>query len=82
MPRTPRRSSTTAAFAADYERHLTDFCDLAFNSRKLHLRVIRNFLAMRFPSGQIHWYELRFSDLAEFLKKEFRRQPQRESMSE
>jgi hypothetical protein len=78
MPRTPRRSSTTADFAADYERHLTDFCDLAFNSRKLHLRVIRNFLAMRFPSGQIHWYELRFSDLAEFLKKEFRRQPQRE----
>ena len=75
MPRTERCSTTTAAFAADYERHLDDFCGLAFNSRRLHLRVIRNLLATRFPSGQIRWRELRFSDLAEFLKKEFRRLP-------
>jgi len=73
MPRTQRCSSTTAVFAVDYERHLADFCGLAFNSRKLHLRVIRNLLAMRFPSGHIRWHELQFSDLAEFLKKEFRR---------
>ncbi len=75
MPRTQRCSTTTAAFAVDYERHLADFCGLAFNSRKLHLRVIRNLLATRFPSGHIRWHELQFSDLAEFLKKEFRRLP-------
>jgi site-specific recombinase XerD len=75
MLRTQSCSITTAAFAADYERHLADFCGLAFNSRRLHLRVVRNFLATRFPSRQINWHGLRFSDLAEFLKKEFRRLP-------
>lgn len=37
--------------------------------------MIRNFLTTRFASGQITWHALRFSDLAEFLKKEFRRLP-------
>ena len=37
--------------------------------------MIRNLLATRFPSGHIRWHELQFSDLAEFLKKEFRRLP-------
>lgn len=75
MPRTQSRTVTSAAFIANYERHLADFCGLAFNSRRLHLQVIRNLLAMRFPSGQVRWRELRFSDLAEFLNKEFRRLP-------
>jgi hypothetical protein len=75
MPRFQRCSSTTAAFAVDYERQLADFCGLAFNSRKLYLRVIRNLLATCFSSGHIRWHELHFGDLAEFLKTEFRRLP-------
>lgn len=75
MPQTQGRRTTTAAFTATYEHYLTDFCGLAFNSCKMHLRVIRNLLAMRFPSGQMNWRKLRFSDVAEFLKKEFRRLP-------
>ncbi|MFY9529169.1 MAG: tyrosine-type recombinase/integrase [Candidatus Acidiferrales bacterium] len=75
MPRTQSRTITTVAFIAGYERYLADFCGLAFNSRRLHLRVIRNFLAMRFASGHIRCHELRFGDLANFLEKEFRRLP-------
>ena len=75
MPRNLSRTSTTAAFIADYERYLADFCDLALNSRKLHLGVIHSLLATCFASHQIRWQELRFNDLAEFLKKEFQRLP-------
>jgi site-specific recombinase XerD len=75
MSRTQSGTVTSAAFIANYERHLADFCGLAFNSRRLHLQAIRNLLAMRFPSDQVRWRELRFSDLAEFLNKEFRRLP-------
>lgn len=75
MPRTHSRTITSAAFIPEYEHYLANFCGLAFNSRKLHIRVIRNLLAMRFASGHIRWHELRFSDLAEFLKQEFRRLP-------
>lgn len=73
MPQPQSRTITTEVFTVVYERYLADFCGLAFNSRRLHLQVIRNLLAKRFPSGQTLWHELRFSDLAEFLKKEFRR---------
>jgi putative PIN family toxin of toxin-antitoxin system len=66
---------TTSGFLADYECHLADFCGFAFNSRRPHLRVIRNFLDIRFPLGRINWHALQFTDLAEFLKKEFRRLP-------
>jgi integrase/recombinase XerD len=75
MPQSQGRTITTAAFIPNYENHLADFCGLAFNSRKLHLLVVRKFLAMRFASGRIHWQELRFGDLAESLKKEFQRLP-------
>jgi hypothetical protein len=74
MPRT-NSCCTIAAFTADYERYLADFCGFAFNSRRLHLQVVRNFLATRFALGRIRWHQLRFSDFAEFLKKEFRRLP-------
>jgi hypothetical protein len=46
MLRTQSRTITSAAFIAEYEHYLADFCGLAFNSRKLHIRVIRNLLAM------------------------------------
>jgi hypothetical protein len=48
---------------------LADYCGLAFNRPKLHLRVIRNLLATRFPSGTIRWRELQCSDLAEFFEE-------------
>jgi hypothetical protein len=48
---------------------LADYCGLAFNSPKLHLRVIRNLLATRFPSRTIRWRELQFGDLAGFLEE-------------
>lgn len=75
MPQSQCYSTTISGFLADYERHLADFYGFAFNSRRLHLRVIRNFLDIRFPLGRINWHALQFTHLAEFLKKEFRRLP-------
>jgi hypothetical protein len=51
MPQIQRCSTTTSGLLADYERHLADFYGFWFNSRRLHLRVIRNFLGIRFPSA-------------------------------
>ena len=75
MPQTQRCSMTTSGFVADHERHLADFYGFTFNSRRLHLYVIRSFLDIRFPSARINWHALQFSDLAELLKREFRRLP-------
>ena len=69
MPQSQCYSTTISGFLADYERHLADFYGFAFNSRRLHLRVIRNFLDIRFPLGRINWHALQFTHLAEFLKK-------------
>jgi site-specific recombinase XerD len=69
------RGIPTADFLQAYERYLTDFCGFALNSRKVYLRVIRALLRACFASGKIRWPELRFNDVAEFLKKEFRRLP-------
>jgi integrase/recombinase XerD len=69
------RDVTIAAFMLDYERHLTDVDGLAPNSRKLHLRAVRGLLKTCFALGNICWHELRFSYVAEFLMKEFKRLP-------
>ena len=50
MSQTQRCSMATSGFLADYECHLADFCGFAFNSRRLHLRVVRNFLDIRFAA--------------------------------
>lgn len=75
MSDTQSCSCTVAAFTSDYERHLGGVCGMAFNSCKLHLRVVRNLLDGCFPSGDIAWGDLRFGQLAEFLTNEFRRLP-------
>lgn len=66
---------TVAAFLLDYERYLTDVGGLALNSPKLHLKVSRRLLGAAFGADEIRWSELRFSQVAEFLSKEFRRLP-------
>jgi integrase/recombinase XerD len=69
------RDVTIMAFTLDYERYLVDVRGLASNSCKLHLHVVRGLLNVYFPSGDIHWRDLRFSQMAEFLTKEFHRLP-------
>jgi integrase len=69
------RDVTIAVFTFDYERYLVDVRGLAPNSCRLHLRVVRGLLDVCFPSGDILWRDLRFSQMAEFLTKEFRRLP-------
>lgn len=66
---------TIAAFTATYEHYLRAARGFADNSCKLHLRVVRNLLRTCFPAGEICWRDLEFSDLADFLTKEFRRFP-------
>jgi integrase len=75
MSNSHRCDSTITAFAIDYHRYLVDVRGLAPNSCKLHLRVVGGLLHMCFPSDAIRWRDLRFSQIAEFLTKEFRRLP-------
>jgi integrase/recombinase XerD len=66
---------TIAVFTATYEHYLQAARGFADNSCKLHLRVVGNLLRTCFPAGEICWRDLKFSDLADFLTKEFRRLP-------
>jgi len=66
---------TIAVFTATYEHYLQAARGFAENSCKLHLRVVRNLLRTCIPTGEICWPDLKFSDLADFLTKEFRRLP-------
>ena len=75
MSDSPGRGITIAAFALNYEHYLADVRGLAPATRKLHLRVVRSLLGACFTSGEIHWRELQFSHVAEFLTKEFNRLP-------
>lgn len=66
---------TIRVFTATYERYLQAVRGFAGNSCKLHLRVVRSLLSTCFPAGEICWRELKFSDFADFLTKEFRCRP-------
>jgi integrase len=67
--------TTIAAFTLDYQRHLADVDGMAPNSCDLHLRLVRRMLTLRFPSGEIRWAQLAFSNVADFLTREFARLP-------
>jgi hypothetical protein len=66
-------------FCLQYGDYLFRVRGLATFTRKLHRYVVCRFLTFRFPDGKIILSELRFSDLADFLKGEFARLSSRES---
>jgi integrase len=75
MSDSQRRDISVASLIKDYERLLVEVRGLACNSCKLRLQITRKLLAACFPSGAVHWNELRFEGIAEFLTAEFDRLP-------
>ena len=71
--------ATIDEFTSQYDRHLLRVRGLADSTRGLHRHVSHLFLASRFPDGLIAWSDLRFSDCAAFVRKEFARLPSRDT---
>src|ERR1700741_2085353 len=66
-------------FCSQYENYLFRVRGLSASTRKLHRHVVCRFLTFRFPDGKIALSELRFTDLADFLKEGFTRLSSRET---
>src|SRR5260221_359989 len=64
-----------AAFTSQYDQYLLRVRGSADSTRRLHRYVTQRLLTSRFLNGPIRWSDLRFSDCAAFVRKEFARLP-------
>jgi site-specific recombinase XerD len=71
MSQSSKKHTPIAELIARYDDHLLSVRGLARSTRSLHRHVVQKFLQHRFPSGQIKWDDLHFSECVTFLKKEF-----------
>ncbi len=67
--------SSIAAFTSQFDQYLLRVRGSADSTRRLHRLVVHRFFTARFPNGVITWSDLRFSDCAAFVSKEFARLP-------
>jgi len=58
---------------SQYDAYLLKERDLSRSTRNLHHHVVHRLLSARFPSGNIDWSRIRFSDFVKFLTSEFAR---------
>jgi integrase len=79
MPTPSVPGPSVDAFTSQYDRYLLRVRGSADSTRRLHRYVGHRFLTSRFPNGSIIWTELRFSDCAAFVRKEFARLPCRDT---
>jgi integrase len=56
---------------AEYDDYLVRLRGLSASTRKLHGYVVRRFLTLRFPDGNVEWSKLRLSNVVDFIKAEF-----------
>ena len=67
--------SSVTAFTSQFDQYLLRVRGSADSTRRLHRLVVHRFLTSRFPNGVITWSDLRFSDGAAFVRREFARLP-------
>jgi integrase/recombinase XerD len=72
-------SCSVSQFCSEYDDYLDRLRGLSVSTRRLHRYVVRRFLSLRFPKGNIDWNRLRFGDVVDFLKAEFARLPSRDT---
>lgn len=75
MPASLVPGPSIAAFMSQYDQYLLRVRGSAASTRQIHRLVVHQFLTCRFPDGVIAWSDLRFSDCAAFVRKEFARLP-------
>jgi integrase/recombinase XerD len=75
MPTSSVPGPSIAAFTSQYDQYLLRVRGSADSTRRLHRYVTHRLLTSRFPNGLITWSDLRFSDCAAFVRKEFARLP-------
>lgn len=75
MPTSSVPGPSIAAFTSQFDQYLLRARGSADSTRRLHRYVTQRFLTTRFPNGLITWSDLRFSDCAAFVRREFVRLP-------
>jgi hypothetical protein len=70
---------SVSQFFGEYDDHLVRFRGLSASTRKLHRYVVRRFLTLQFPEGNVEWSRLRFSNVVDFIKVEFARLSSRDT---
>jgi integrase/recombinase XerD len=75
MPASLVPGPSIAAFMSQYDQYLVRVRGSAASTRQIHRLVVHRFLTCRFPDAVITWSDLRFSDCAAFVRKEFARLP-------
>ncbi|CAN5799493.1 hypothetical protein BH18ACI5_BH18ACI5_13440 [soil metagenome] len=75
MPASSIPGPSIAAFTSQFDEYLLRVRGSADSTRRLHRLVAHRFFTSRFPNGVITWSDLRFSDCAAFVSKEFARLP-------
>ena len=73
MPASLVPGPSIAAFISQYDQYLLRVRGSAASTRQIHRLVVHRFLTCRFPDGVITWSDLRFSNCAAFVRKEFAR---------
>lgn len=70
---------SVSQFCPEYDDYLDRLRGLSVSTRRLHRYVVRRFLTLKFPKGNIDWNKLRFGDVVGFLKGEFARLSSRDT---
>jgi len=72
-------SCSVSQFCLEYDDHLDRLRGLSVSTRNLHRYVLRRFLTLQFPNGNIDWKKLGFGDIVGFLRGEFARLSSRDT---
>jgi site-specific recombinase XerC len=68
-----KKAVSTSDVEPQYDAYLLKERGLSRSTRNLHHHVVHRLLSARFPSGNINWSRIRFSDFVQFLTSEFAR---------
>jgi hypothetical protein len=68
-----KKGVPTSDVESQYDAYLLKERGLSRSTRNLHHHVVHRLLSARFPSGNIDWSRIRFSDFVQFLTSEFAR---------
>ena len=68
-----KKGVSTSDVESQYDTYLLKERGLSRSTRNLHHHVVHRLLSARFPSGNIDWSRISFSDFVQFLTSEFAR---------
>lgn len=72
-------SCSVSQFCSEYDDYLDRLRGLSVSTRKLHRYVVRRFLTVQFPDGNVDWSKLSFDGVVDFIKAEFARLSSRDT---